>query len=137
MRNPSCTMSRGRPVCHSVAQNWPRVPPRLAQHPIGQGGHYIRHSFSRPAAVSGSAPLVLGVDSSWTTWTVDTGYVSRHRFPPAPTGPSTNPRGWYGAGLSGVPPWGDSRVRAPRRSSPWTSSRVLLAYSDCCGILLR
>ena len=71
------------------------------------------------------------------TWMVNTGYTSRHRFRLAPTGPSTNPRGWYGVGLSDVPPWGGSQVEPPHKSSPWTFLPALLAYSDYHGILLR
>ena len=105
-------------MCHSVVWGQPWAPPRLSWHPIEQGGQYTRHSFSRPAAVSGNAPLVLVAGSSYTTWTVDTGYTSGYRFPLAPTGPSTNPRGWYGVGLSDVPPWGSSQVKAPCKSNP-------------------
>ena len=51
-------------------------------------------------------------------WMVGTTYALGYRFPLAPTGPSTNPRGWYGVGLSDVPPWGGSWVEAPRKSNP-------------------
>ena len=130
-------MSQGRPMCRTMASDRLRALPQLGRRPIEQGGQFIHPSFSQPADVSGNAPLVLTAGSSGTTWTVDTGFASRHRFPLAPTGPSTNPRVWYGVGLSDVPPWGDSRVEAPHKSSPWTFWPALLAYSDYRGVLLR
>ena len=51
-------------MCRSVAWNRLRAPPRLGWRPIEQGGQYIRHSFSRPADVSGNTQLVSMAGSS-------------------------------------------------------------------------
>ena len=124
-------------MCRPMARNRPWAPPQLGQRPIEAGWTVYPSFLSRPAAVSGNAPPVSTPGSSWTTWTVDTGYTSRHHFPLAPTGPSTNPREWYGVGLSDVQPWGDSLVEAcieailgHPRQLPWS---IVIN----CGILLR
>ena len=101
-------------MCRSVARGQPRVPPRLSRYLIEQGGQCTHHFFYRPVAVGGNAPLASMAGS----WTVATVYALGYRFALAPTGPSTNPRGWYGVGLSDVPPWDGSQVEAPRKSNP-------------------
>ena len=55
-------------------------------------------------AVGDNAPPASVVVMVWQMWMVGIRYASRHRSPLAPTMPSVDLKGWYGAGLSGAPP---------------------------------
>ena len=120
-----------------MARNQPRALPWLGRRPIEQGRKYIRHSFSQPADVGGNAPLVL--DDWLVLDDVDGGYRVHVKasFSSCSNRAFNKSKGWYGVGLSDVPPSGNSRVEAPHKGSPWTFSPALLAYSDYRGILLR